>query len=319
MQGYLWTFSFKRFNQREPLDLWIPVPQQNYYQNTKERNSQTNGLAQRLHNFDWNFDFIHIHFDTLQEPLHFDIQYELHVKERTWNDHPVEISKSDLDFYLQSRPHVPITPYVRLRAHEIIQGAKRNIEKAKKIYDWILYHGERDPNQIGCGLGNVIESLENNHICGRCVDISSVAVALLRGAGVPARELFGIRLGPSSWAQKLGRLGDQSESFHCKVEFYVEEGYWNVMDPGDALKVALDEQLSSTSRRFQEAAERLFGSAEANWAAFNSLRDTPLSPHTGQIENYFMYPIGLSLDERLNPYDPMNFTYQITTEDLTNS
>ena len=46
---------------------------------------------------------------------------------------------------------------------------------------------------------------------GKCADIHSVFVALARAAGVPAREIFGLRL-PS------GKTGEITKWQHCWAE-----------------------------------------------------------------------------------------------------
>ncbi|UYW74926.1 transglutaminase-like domain-containing protein [Pseudocitrobacter faecalis] len=55
----------------------------------------------------------------------------------------------------------------------------------------------RDDAVIGCGTGDVGEILKTNKLGGKCTDINSVFVALCRSVGIPAREMFGIRLGSS--------------------------------------------------------------------------------------------------------------------------
>ena len=64
------------------------------------------------------------------------------------------------------------------------------------IYDWTCENTYRDPKTRGCGAGDVCALLKNPG--GKCADIHSVFVALARAAGVPAREVFGIRWGKNS-------------------------------------------------------------------------------------------------------------------------
>ena len=54
---------------------------------------------------------------------------------------------------------------------------------------------ERDNSVLGCGDGDVEKILTTGVLKGKCTDINSVFVALARAAGIPAREIFGIRLG----------------------------------------------------------------------------------------------------------------------------
>ncbi len=327
MRNYVMKLSFKKNLSQDPLALWIPLPQSNLYQTRNSLKISTNGQAKIIQDDTWKFDYLTADFREL-ESAELIIEMSLSLDVRSPLSTAEKLSDSERNFFLRHRPHVPVNEFVQNKAEQILndylaknfpdqsQDQITPVDKAKAIYQWIIEHGERDPHQVGCGLGNVIQSLTDGHICGRCVDISSVAVALLRSAGVPAREIFGIRVGPAQWTPGLGRTGVISESFHCKVEFLDEKNFWVVMDPGDVLKLMLDEKLELGSERVQHISEKLFGSADANWVAFNSFRDSPLSPSTGMTENYFMYPIGLILDERLNPYSPKDFGFEISVNEI---
>lgn len=48
----------------------------------------------------------------------------------------------------------------------------------------------RDESVIGCGIGDAQKSIEEKIYGGKCTDISSVFVCLLRNAKIPARETF---------------------------------------------------------------------------------------------------------------------------------
>ncbi|VFS54834.1 Transglutaminase-like superfamily [Kluyvera cryocrescens] len=63
----------------------------------------------------------------------------------------------------------------------------------------------RDDAVIGCGTGDVGEILKTGKLGGKCTDINSVFVALCRAVGIPAREMFGIRLGASRKLDKYSK------------------------------------------------------------------------------------------------------------------
>ncbi|MFP5520060.1 MAG: transglutaminase-like domain-containing protein [Bdellovibrionia bacterium] len=315
MRKFRWKFDFNRVLDRETFELWLPQPQETPFQKRRLVQFTTNAQFKVLKNAEWNFDYIYLKFKDKENGI-LELTYDLEIAERSSAGESYKWSQEKQELYLQTRPHVPINEFIISFAQNIIGSASSAEDKAAKIYHWIIHHGERDPNQVGCGLGNVEDSLREGHICGRCVDVSSVAVALLRAVGVPSRELFGMRLGPALWTSGLGRTGDNSEAFHCKVEFMTEDQRWLVMDPGDVLKLALDEKLESTSSRFQEISTKLLLRSDANWVYFNSLRDSSLEPATGMLENYFMYPLGLNLGERVSPYYPREFGFNINVESL---
>lgn len=311
---YRLTFKLNRLMGGDPLELWLPVPQNTYYQKVTVSEPE-----RVLHEPVFGASYLHEKWSSESGSLNWSIHFDVDVTERDWRQGVLGeaiLSDSERLLYTSARPHVPIDGIVKEQAKKITSHLETPLEKARAVYDWVITHGERDPNQVGCGLGSVVQSIEDGHICGRCVDISSVSTALLRAAGLPAREVFGIRAGPSRWGSFMGRTGDVSQSQHCKVEFFIEGRGWIPCDPGDVLKLALDEKLEIGSDRFNEVADKLFGYAEAHWIAFNSGRDFQLKPSTGSLENYLMYPVGLSLDERLNPYSPEDFGYQYISEEL---
>ncbi|WP_231968636.1 transglutaminase domain-containing protein [Polynucleobacter necessarius] len=50
--------------------------------------------------------------------------------------------------------------------------------------------------------------LETNNLGGKCADINAVFVALARSAGIPARDVYGIRIADSARGYKsLGKGG----------------------------------------------------------------------------------------------------------------
>lgn len=103
--------------------------------------------------------------------------------------------------YLLPTTHTPVDGLVRETAQKITAGETDPLKKARLIYEWVSSHMERDNDVIGCGTGDVATILQSGKLSGKCTDISSVFVALARASGIPARELFGIRLaGPINWS-----------------------------------------------------------------------------------------------------------------------
>ena len=101
---------------------------------------------------------------------------------------PVEIKE-----YLKSTTFIPTDGKVREIAQSITNDKQKISEKARAVYQWVVENTERDPNVKGCGTGEVEKVLARKG--GKCADISSVFVSIARAAGVPAREVFGLRLG----------------------------------------------------------------------------------------------------------------------------
>ncbi len=196
---------------------------------------------------------------------------------------------------------------VKEYALKITKGKMTVLAKARAVYDWIVDNMRRDPNIKGCGFGEVEKLLET--LGGKCADIHSVYVALARAAGVPAREVFGIRI-------PKGKDGDMTKAQHCWAEFYLPGQGWVVVDPADVRKMILEQNLSI--EQAQPYREYYFGAVDENRIAFGMGRNITLNPpqSTGPL-NYFMYPYaeaeGKPLNEDLYGF---NIGYKITFREL---
>jgi len=165
-------------------------------------------------------------------------------------------------------------------AERITKGKKSVLAKAAAIYDWTVENMYRDPDVKGCGLGEVDALLRK--LGGKCADIHSVFVALARAEGIPAREVFGIRM-------PKGKDGDMTKAQHCWAEFYMPGYGWVVVDPADVRKAILEKKM--TIKEAQPLREYYFGAVDENRVAFGTGRDLKLNPpQQGEPLNYFMYP-----------------------------
>ena len=72
-----------------------------------------------------------------------------------------------------------------------------DLEKARAIYDWIVENTFRDPKTRGCGVGDIRFMLESKNLSGKCADLNALYVGLARAAGLPARDVYGVRVAPS--------------------------------------------------------------------------------------------------------------------------
>ena len=114
------------------------------------------------------------------------LRRDLPLTEAAWNP-------ADYAFYLEPTRLGPTGGEVKKLAEKITAGKTTVLAKALAIYDWVCENMYRDPETRGCGQGDVCALLERPG--GKCADISSVYVALARAAGVPSREILGLRLG----------------------------------------------------------------------------------------------------------------------------
>lgn len=175
-------------------------------------------------------------------------------------------------------------------ADRITSGKNTQLSKASAIYEWIVENMRRDPGVKGCGLGEVDNLLRT--LGGKCADINSVFVTLARASGIPAREVFGIRI-PS------GKNGDMTKAQHCWAEFHLDGFGWVVVDPADVRKAILEKKM--TLAEAKPIREYYFGAVDENRIAFGTGRDLVLNPpQIGEPLNYFMYPYAEADGKPLN-------------------
>ena len=221
---------------------------------------------------------------------------------------------------LQPTELIPTDGIVRDTAMET-RGQRTDIDKARAIYEWIVDNTFRDPKVKGCGWGDIKTMLETRNLGGKCGDLNGLFVGLSRASGVPARDIYGIRVAKSNYGYVS--LGANTESIskaqHCRAEFWSQAHGWVPVDPADVRKVALEEppgKLAMNDEKVRKARERLFGSWEMNWLAYNRAHDLQLPGASGWKVPYFMYPDGQTSRGRLDPLEPELFQYTITAREL---
>ncbi|MBL8519408.1 MAG: transglutaminase domain-containing protein [Betaproteobacteria bacterium] len=222
--------------------------------------------------------------------------------------------------FLKPSDLLPTDGIVKTTADSIVKGLKSDTDKARAIYDWVVENTYRDPKVRGCGVGDVKFMLENKSYGGKCGDLNALFVALTRAAGVPARDVYGIRVADSQRGYKsLGKSGDISKAQHCRAEFYSQRAGWIPVDPADVRKVILEEEGGKKidDPKVVEARKYLWGNWEMNWLAFNYAHDVALPGSTRPKLGFFMYPNAETAEGRLDQLDPDNFKYTITSKELT--
>jgi transglutaminase-like putative cysteine protease len=231
-------------------------------------------------------------------------------------------SPSELEHFLRPTKLIPTDGIVKSTAAEITSGAKTDTEKARAIYEWIVDNTFRNPKTRGCGVGDIRFMLETKDLGGKCADLNALYVGLARSAGLPARDVYGIRVAKSELGYKsLGASSEKiTKSQHCRAEVYLSDSGWVPVDPADVRKVVLEEppgNLPLDHEMVSKARTRLFGSWEMNWMAYNFAHDVNLPGSTGAPIGFFMYPQAETSEGRLDCLDADNFKYEITSREIT--
>lgn len=218
--------------------------------------------------------------------------------------------------YLQPTASMPVDGIVAAKSREITGGLRDPLERAHAVYEWIVDNTFRDPKVPGCGTGGIASMLEVGNLGGKCADLNGLFVGLVRAAGVPAREVYGIRAADSKQFKSLGRSGDISKAQHCRAEFFVEPFGWVPADPADVRKAVLEEKLPLTDPAIVALRQRLFGYWEMNWIGYNTARDFA-PPGMEKPIGFLMYPQAATAAGRNDGLRPDQFNYRITTREIT--
>jgi transglutaminase-like putative cysteine protease len=229
-------------------------------------------------------------------------------------------SRGELDSYLGATEYLPTDGIVRDSARKIVAAVQGDeIAKARAIYEWIVDNTFRDPKTIGCGRGDIRFMLESRYFGGKCADLNALFVGLARAVGIPARDVYGVRVADSRLGYKsLGKSGDITKAQHCRAEFYSAKYGWVPVDPADVRKVVLEEKpdgLSLDHPQVQAARKRLFGSWEMNWLAYNTAHDVRLAATQTKLP-FLMYPQAETAGGRRDCYSPDSFRYRIAAREI---
>ena len=226
-----------------------------------------------------------------------------------------------LERFVRPTKLLPTDGIVKVTATKITSGAKTDVEKARAIYEWIVENTFRDPKTRGCGVGDIRFMLESRDLGGKCADLNALYVGLARAAGLPARDVYGIRVAKSEMGYKC--LGVSSEKVtkaqHCRAEVYLGDYGWVPVDPADVRKVVLEEPPGGRpldDDMVKKVRAQLFGSWEMNWMAYNYAHDVALPGSSGAPLGFLMYPEAETAEGRLDSLDPDNFRYEITSRQI---
>lgn len=234
---------------------------------------------------------------------------------------PKPLDKATARLYTRATELLPTDGIVRRTALEATRGARSDLDKARAIYDWIVDNTARNPTTRGCGTGDIRGMLETGNLSGKCADLNALYVGLARAVGLPARDVYGIRVADSRFGYKsLGRAGDISKAQHCRAEVWLADFGWVPVDPADVRKVVLEEppgKLTLSDEKVIAARETLFGAWEMNWLAYNFAHDLVLPGSKGPRVPFLMYPQAENAQERFDSLDPERFRYSITSRDVT--
>lgn len=290
----------------ETVNLWVPYPLSDEYQTISDM--KING----------NFEESGVYRDPASEAVYFHASWRkpvknprcvlsFHISQKNRKNTDLKASGKDypelVQKYLEASESVPAdNPLIKKSAEKAVEGKEGTLAKARAVYDWVVENTFRDPNVNACGLGMPIRTLTEAKGGGKCADLSAVFVTLARAAGIPARDVYGLRLASP-------KDGDVTSGFHCWAEFYLPGTGWVMVDPADVRKMMLvhDLELKDAGkwREFFWGGDDLF-----RVVLEKNSRSAALTG-AAQPLNYFMYPAAEVDGEMLDYFDAAAFAYKV--------
>jgi transglutaminase-like putative cysteine protease len=225
-------------------------------------------------------------------------------------------------YWMHATELMPTDGIVWDTAQEVTKGARSDVDKVHALYEWIVSNTYREPKVRGCGVGDIKAMLETGNFGGKCGDINGLFVGLARAAGVPARDLYGIRLVPSAFGYRElgGNPAKLQGAQHCRAEVFLKDYGWVAMDPADVGKVMRQETprwiKDENDPLVAPVKQALFGGWEGNWLAFNDAHDVALPDAQGPKLGFLMYPQAENANGRYDALDPDRFRYTITAHEI---
>jgi len=307
---------------------WIPVPAVNEQEWFKSFGSvwTTNGRATLVRDSKYGAEMLHVEWTEGEKSPLVEVTSRVATRDRAVDfakpGPSVPLSPAEHELNTQGAELIPVDGIVKQTSDKIVgeANARSDIEKAQAIYEWIVDNTFRDAKVRGCGIGDIAAMLRTGNLGGKCADLNALYVGLARAAGVPARDVYGIRIAPSRFGYKSPGANAEgiSKAQHCRTEVYLAGFGWVPVDAADVRKVVLEEpptNLGVNDPKVVAVRKALFGSWETNWLAYNFAHDVALPGSDGAKLPFFMYPQGEIAGMRLDCLDPENFKYTITAKE----
>lgn len=306
--------------------VWLPIPSVNTdWQRSLESSFATNGAATRVTDGREGTGILQVDFAEAVKQPYVELTSRVQTRNRAvdWQQKkPAQLEAADRAYWLQPTVLIPTDGIVKETALKAVGDARTDEEKVRRLYDWVVHNAFREPTTRGCGEGDIKTMLETGNLGGKCADINALFVGLARSVGIPARDVYGVRLAPSAFGYKTlsGNSASLKGSQHCRAEVFLQAHGWVAMDPADVAKVMREETptwIKTVSDPLVAPVYKgLYGGWEGNWVGFNTAHDVALPGSKLGKLGFLMYPIAEDKQGRFDSYAPDDFKYQITSKEI---
>ncbi len=309
---------------------WIPLPSVNESEWIRIGETRWTGNAdiKKVRDPKYGAEMLHVVWKDGESAPTVDVTSRVAMRDRDIDlakpGKAAPLSAAERKLNLEGTRLIPVDGIVKQTSDKIVAAAnaRSDIEKARAIYEWVVENTVRVAATRGCGIGDIAAMLKSGNLGGKCADLNALYVGLTRAAGVPARDLYGIRVLPSRFGYKSLGAGSANitKAQHCRAEVYLDGFGWVPADPADVRKVMLEEppaNLAISDPKVAAARKVLFGGWEGNWIAYNTAHDVSLPGAKGPALEFLMYPQAETAAGRLDCLDPDTFKYSITAKEIS--
>ena len=308
--------------------VWIPLPTFEVWDWQKPGNVTSSGnakITERARDARYGAEMLRVEWAADQPSPFVEVTTQVQTQDRALapgNGNAPALSEAERKLNLAATDLLATDGIVQETAEEIVKGRKDDLGKARAIYEWVVDNTFRNPATLGCGLGDITTMIRTGNLNGKCADLNALYVGLARSVGLPARDVYGIRVAPSQFGFKALGAGSENvtKAQHCRAEVWLSGSGWTPVDPADVRKVVLEEppgNLALTDAKVLAARKALFGAWEGNWVAFNDAHDLTLPGSKERAIPFLMYPQAENRDGFLDSLDPDKFKYRITAREVT--
>jgi transglutaminase-like putative cysteine protease len=257
------------------LRLWVPLPYEERYQGISKLKIESPVSYHIYRESEYGNRYAYLLVDAAHARTPFDIRVSFHVQRF---EHRVSMTSPNdsqgvptvsTTRFLQPDHLVPIDGVIATVSADQTQGAALPLDKAHRIYEYVVASMHYDHDGTGWGQGDAVWACGSKH--GDCTDFHSLFIGMARAAGFPARFEIGFPLPDGAHESTIS-------SYHCWAQFYVQGIGWIPIDASEAWKN-------------KEKREFFFGATDQNRVMFSLGRDIRLNPpQAGDPLNYFVYP-----------------------------
>jgi transglutaminase-like putative cysteine protease len=311
------------------MQAWVPLPAFNapdWFRPSGSTWKASSGIADIKRDAKYGAEFLHVVWADGDAAPSVEVASRFATRDRAVDlskpGSTATLSAEERRLYTAATALIPTGGVVKETSDKITAGAVSDLHKARRISEWIVDNTHRDPKTRGCGVGDIASMLRTGNLGGKCADLNALYVGLARAAGLPARDVYGLRVAPSKFGYKSLGAGtaNVSKAQHCRAEVFLAGFGWVPVDPADVRKVVLEEppgNLALTDHKVVAARKALFGSWETNWLAYNVAHDIDLPGAKGPRLEFLMYPQAETAAGRLDCLDPDTFSYTIAAREVS--